>query len=55
MLASQLAQSMLLDIGLPTWDGIEVARRVRRLRDGASVKLVAVTGWGQKEVVFTRL
>lgn len=42
-------QIVLLDIGLPGWDGIEVARRIRDLPIGKSVRLVAVTGWGQEE------
>ncbi|MBA3479774.1 MAG: response regulator [Lautropia sp.] len=39
---------MLLDIGLPKLDGFEVARRIRMQR-GASVMLVAMTGWGQED------
>ena len=37
------------DLGLPTIDGYEVARRVRQLRDHDGIKLVALTGWGQDE------
>ncbi|MBC5767009.1 ATP-binding protein [Ramlibacter albus] len=40
---------VLLDIGLPDIDGYEVARRIRSKGDGADVRLVALTGWGQKE------
>jgi CheY-like chemotaxis protein len=39
---------VLLDIGLPDLDGYEVARRIRS-RAGNTVKLVALTGWGQAE------
>jgi CheY-like chemotaxis protein len=39
---------VLLDIGLPILDGYEVARRVRQTPEGADVKLVAVTGYGQE-------
>lgn len=38
---------MLLDIGLPGFDGYEVARRIRELPDGRNVRLIAITGWGQ--------
>ncbi|MFZ0500924.1 MAG: ATP-binding protein [Steroidobacteraceae bacterium] len=37
----------LLDIGMPELNGYEVARRVRQGPLGASITLVAVTGWGQ--------
>jgi CheY-like chemotaxis protein len=39
--------TVLLDIGLPVMDGYEVARRLRASQsDGASLRLVAVTGFG---------
>ncbi len=37
-----------LDIGLPTMDGYELARRLTK-RLSANLYLVAVSGWGQKE------
>jgi CheY-like chemotaxis protein len=40
---------VLLDLGMPHMDGLEVARRMRedpRMRDAT---LVALTGWGQRE------
>jgi CheY-like chemotaxis protein len=37
----------LLDIGMPGMNGYELARRIRAEAWGASVLLVAVTGWGQ--------
>jgi PAS domain S-box-containing protein len=37
----------LLDIGLPDIDGYELATRIRSLPDGASIRLLAVTGYGQ--------
>jgi signal transduction histidine kinase/CheY-like chemotaxis protein len=37
----------LVDIGLPGYDGYEVARRIRAAPEGASVLLVALTGYGQ--------
>ncbi len=38
---------VLLDIGLPGIDGLEVAKRLRQLPDLGSVVLVAMTGYGQ--------
>jgi PAS domain S-box-containing protein len=40
---------VLLDIGMPGMDGHEVARRLRRTPQGRSVKLIALTGWGQEQ------
>ncbi len=37
----------VLDIGLPLMDGCEVARRIREIPDLTSLRLVAVTGYGQ--------
>lgn len=39
--------SVLLDIGLPAMDGYEVARHLREMPGGGTVKLVAITGYGQ--------
>jgi PAS domain S-box-containing protein len=36
----------LVDVGLPGMDGYEVARRVRELPEGKSLKLIALTGFG---------
>ncbi len=38
---------VLLDIGLPSIDGYEVARRIRGLANQQAVHLIAVTGFGQ--------
>jgi signal transduction histidine kinase len=38
-----------IDIGLPRMDGYEVARTIRRSDRGASVYLVALTGYGRPE------
>jgi CheY-like chemotaxis protein len=37
----------LLDIGLPVMDGFELAARLRATPEGAAMKLIAVTGYGQ--------
>jgi DNA-binding response OmpR family regulator len=42
-------QFVLLDIGLPGKDGYQIARELRAGPDGASLVLVAVTGYGTEE------
>ena len=44
-----LPDVVLLDIGLPKLNGYEVAQRIRETSWGASMYLIAVTGWGQDE------
>jgi len=39
----------ILDVGMPHVDGYELARRIRRQPWGASVCLVALTGWGTEK------
>lgn len=38
---------LLLDIGMPEVDGIEVCRTIRQRPWGKQMKIVALTGWGQ--------
>jgi two-component system CheB/CheR fusion protein len=48
--ASQMNPDVvLLDIGLPQLDGLEVARRLRERAEGRRPLLVAMTGFGQDE------
>ena len=42
--------AVLLDLGMPGMDGLEVARRMRSTPDGRAVLLIALTGWGQIEM-----
>jgi CheY-like chemotaxis protein len=39
----------LLDIGLPVMDGYELAERLRDTHTGGGLRLIAVTGYGQRE------
>jgi two-component system CheB/CheR fusion protein len=39
----------VLDIGMPDFNGYEVAERIRHEAWGERMKLIAVTGWGQAE------
>jgi DNA-binding response OmpR family regulator len=40
---------VLLDIGMPEVSGYDVARAIRREAWGRSIRLIALTGWGQAE------
>ena len=40
---------VLLDIGMPEVSGYDVARAIRREEWGRSMRLIALTGWGQAE------
>ena len=40
---------VLLDLGLPGMNGIDVARELRRHPETAEARLVALTGWGQAD------
>jgi PAS domain S-box-containing protein len=43
------AEIVLLDLGMPHMDGLEVARRIRALPLTTAPRLIALTGWGQPE------
>ena len=40
---------MLLDIGLPGMNGYDVCRAIRQRPWGKSIRIVALTGWGQEQ------
>lgn len=42
---------LVLDIGMPSPDGYEVARAVKAMPDAQAVRLIAATGWGQPDDV----
>lgn len=46
---SQMPEVALLDIGLPRMDGYELCRAIRLRPDGAAVRIVAISGWGQEQ------
>jgi CheY-like chemotaxis protein len=47
--AGQRPDVVLLDIGLPSMSGHELARRLRSETWGARMQLIAITGWGQED------
>jgi CheY-like chemotaxis protein len=47
--ASFRPEVVFLDIGMPSIDGHETARRIRQQPWGKDMVLVALTGWGQAE------
>jgi CheY-like chemotaxis protein len=40
---------VLLDLGMPGIDGFETAVQLRRRPEGQSLRLIALSGWGQEE------
>jgi CheY-like chemotaxis protein len=49
LVASRAPDVAIVDVGLPGLDGYEVARLIRAGARGASVRLIALTGYGQAE------
>ena len=39
---------IFMDLGMPRVDGVEATRRIRALPQGRSVRIIALTGWGQE-------
>src|SRR5262245_32610139 len=40
---------ILMDIGLPELNGLDAARQIRAQPRGASILLIALTGWGDED------
>ena len=40
---------IVMDLGMPSMDGYEAARRIRRQPGAESILMIALTGWGQSE------
>ena len=40
---------VLLDLGLPTIDGYETARRLRAQQGAKALRIIALTGWGDEQ------
>ncbi|WP_164101015.1 PAS domain S-box protein [Candidatus Laterigemmans baculatus] len=47
--AEYLPEVVLMDLGMPKMNGYEAARHIRQQDWGATMLLVALTGWGQEE------
>lgn len=47
--AQFLPEAVLMDIGMPSLNGYDAARRIREQPWGRDVVLIALTGWGQEE------
>ncbi|MGZ8291373.1 MAG: response regulator [Telluria sp.] len=40
---------IVMDLGMPSMDGYEAARLIRRQAGGASILMIALTGWSQND------
>lgn len=45
--AAHWPDAIVLDIGMPRMDGYELCRQIRRQPQGASIPIIALTGYGQ--------
>jgi DNA-binding response OmpR family regulator len=49
LIDSTMPDVAIVDVGLPAMDGFELARRIRADAKYAGVRLIALTGYGQRE------
>ena len=42
-------QTIFLDLGMPGMDGYEACRRIRDATWGKTIRIIAISGWGQEE------
>jgi DNA-binding response OmpR family regulator len=49
MALSENPDVAVVDIGLPGFDGYEVARRIRATPQASGMRLIALTGYGQED------
>jgi len=47
--AATVPDAIILDIGMPGLNGYDTARQIRKQPWGTSVRLIALTGWGQEQ------
>lgn len=47
--ARMMPQAAILDIGLPEMNGFDLARALRQQSNGAPMRLIALTGYGQEQ------
>jgi CheY-like chemotaxis protein len=48
-ISEQCPDLAILDIGLPAMDGYELAGRIRQLPEGEKCRLIALSGYGQRQ------
>ena len=47
--AATVPDAIILDIGMPGLNGYDTATQIREQPWGTSVRLIALTGWGQEQ------
>lgn len=47
--AESMPELIVMDLGMPSMDGYEAARRIRRQPGSQNILMIALTGWGQND------